>query len=74
MLFKEVNVDSIIRDISLAESGHRKIEWARKNMPLLQSIEKEFKETKPFKGIKISLSIHLEAKTAYLCNKFHRFL
>lgn len=58
---------SIIRDISLAENGHKKIEWAKKNMPLLRSIEKEFAETKPFKGVKISLSIHLEAKTAYLC-------
>lgn len=60
-------MESVIRDISLAESGRGKIEWARRNMPLLQSIEKEFNETKPFEGIKISLSIHLEAKTAYLC-------
>lgn len=60
-------MESIIRDIGLAESGVKKIEWARKNMPLLQGIEKDFAESKPFKGIKISLSIHLEAKTAYLC-------
>lgn len=56
-----------IRDIGLAPSGHRKIEWVRNNMPLLRAMEDEFRETKPFEGIKISLSVHLEAKTAYLC-------
>lgn len=56
-----------IRDISLAPSGHQKIEWVKNNMPLLAGMEKEFIETKPFEGIKISLSVHLEAKTAYLC-------
>lgn len=56
-----------VRDISLAPSGHRKIQWVRENMPLLRGLEEEFKETKPFEGVKISLSVHLEAKTAYLC-------
>ena len=56
-----------VRDISLATSGHQKIEWVRKNMPLLRGLEEEFSKTKPFEGVKISLSVHLEAKTAYLC-------
>ncbi len=56
-----------VRDISLAPMGHEKIEWVRHNMPLLNGLEKEFRETKPFAGVKISLSIHMEAKTAYLC-------
>lgn len=56
-----------IRDISLAPSGHQKIEWVRNNMPLLRGLEEEFIQTKPFEGINISLSVHLEAKTAYLC-------
>lgn len=56
-----------IRDINLADSGKQKIEWVRKYMPLLRSLEAEFIKTKPFKGLKISLSVHLEAKTAYLC-------
>ena len=57
---------SIIRDINLAPTGRQKIEWAKRNMPILSSMEEEFKKTRPFEGIKISLSIHLEAKTAYL--------
>ncbi|NLD11789.1 adenosylhomocysteinase [Aminicella lysinilytica] len=56
-----------IRDISLAPSGHEKIQWVRYNMPLLKGLEEEFIKTKPFEGVKISLSVHLEAKTAYLC-------
>lgn len=56
-----------VKDINLALSGHQKIEWVKNNMPLLAALEEEFKETQPFKGIKISLSIHMEAKTAYLC-------
>ncbi|MCQ2495488.1 MAG: adenosylhomocysteinase [Lachnospiraceae bacterium] len=58
---------SEIRDISLAESGLRKIEWVRRNCPLLSGIKEEFEKTLPFKGKKIALSVHLEAKTAYLC-------
>ena len=56
-----------VRDIALAHEGHKKINWVRRHMPLLNAIEEEFKETKPFEGVKISLSIHMEAKTAYLC-------
>src|SRR3712207_516469 len=55
-----------VRDLSLARKGWQKIQWVKNNMPLLRDLEKEFAETKPFKDIKISLSVHLEAKTAYL--------
>lgn len=58
---------SIIRDINLAPSGENKIEWVRRNCPLLRSLEDDFSKTKPFAGKRIALSIHLEAKTAYLC-------
>ena len=58
---------SIIRDISLAPSGENKIEWVRRNCPLLRTLEADFAKTRPFAGKRIALSIHLEAKTAYLC-------
>ncbi|MBR6045230.1 MAG: adenosylhomocysteinase [Ruminococcus sp.] len=58
---------SEIRDPGLWESGKRKIDWVKGNMSLLRSIEEEFLASKPFAGVKIALSIHLEAKTAYLC-------
>lgn len=58
---------SEIRDINLWESGELKIEWVRRHMPLLEWIEKDFRENQPFKGLRIALSVHLEAKTAHLC-------
>jgi len=59
--------ESEIRDASLAPSGEKKIDWAWRNMPLLQTIKEDFEKSKPFKGLNITLSIHLEAKTACLC-------
>lgn len=56
-----------VRDISLAPEGHRKIEWVKRHMPLLAALEEEFLKTRPLDGIKVSLSVHMEAKTAYLC-------
>lgn len=58
---------SEIRDLNLAPSGELKIEWVRRNCDLLRTLEEEFSKTKPFAGKKVALSVHLEAKTAYLC-------
>ena len=59
-------MESIILDASLAPQGRQKIEWVRRHMPVLRSIEEEFKRDLPFQGLRIVLCIHLEAKTAYL--------
>ena len=58
---------SQIKDIALAPSGEMKIDWVERNMPVLRGIGEDFKKTQPFAGLKIALSVHLEAKTAYLC-------
>ena len=58
---------SEIRNEGLWQDGRMKIDWVRHNMPLLNGLEKEFRDEKPFRGLKIALSVHLEAKTAYLC-------
>ena len=58
---------SRIADISLAPSGEIKINWVERNMPVLRALGEDFKKTKPFEGLRIALSVHLEAKTAYLC-------
>ena len=39
-------MNSEIRDIALAPSGHKKIEWVRRNMPLLRGLEEEFTKEK----------------------------
>ena len=64
---QDAMADSEIRDSRLWESGELKINWVRHHTPLLEGLDKEFKESKPFKGLKVALSVHLEAKTARLC-------
>ncbi len=60
-------MESQIRNSGLWPDGRLKIEWVKHNMPLLRGLEKRFAEERPFEGLKIALSVHLEAKTAYLC-------
>lgn len=59
-------MDYIVRDIKLAPAGKLKIDWVKEHMPVLNEIRSEFEKTKPFKGVRVAMSIHLEAKTAYL--------
>ena len=58
---------SEIRNLELWPDGALKIEWVRHHMPLLNGLEAEFRTERPFAGLKVALSVHLEAKTAYLC-------
>lgn len=60
-----------IKDISLAEEGKRKIEWASTFMPILNKIKSNFESNKPFKNIKIGMCLHIEAKTAFLAETLH---
>ncbi len=59
-------MESMIKDIKLAPSGHDKINWVKNFMPVMEDVNKEFSVTKPFAGKKIVITLHLEAKTAYL--------
>lgn len=58
--------DSIVKDMSLAPNGHLKIDWVKEHMPVLNRIREKFEQEKPFTGLKVAISLHLEAKTAYL--------
>ena len=58
--------ESMIRDISLADEGLQRISWVEKFMPALNTLREEFVKEQIFKGKTIVMSIHLEAKTAYL--------
>ena len=57
---------SIVKDMALAPSGLQKIQWVRDFMPALSGIEERFRREKPFAGLTIAVSVHLEAKTANL--------
>ena len=57
---------SIIRDKSLASAGLAKINWVKDFMPVLNHFERKLAAQQPLKGLKVAVSVHLEAKTAYL--------
>ncbi|MGN7357730.1 adenosylhomocysteinase [Paenibacillus sp. SAF-054] len=58
--------NSVVKDMALAPEGHLKIDWVEAHMPVLNQIRKQFEAEQPFKGLKVTISLHLEAKTAYL--------
>ncbi|KZS47713.1 adenosylhomocysteinase [Paenibacillus glucanolyticus] len=57
---------SNITDLKLAPEGHLKIDWVQAHMPVLNRVHEQFEQEQPFKGLKVAISLHLEAKTAYL--------
>ena len=59
-------MDYDIKDISLAEEGNLRIEWAYRDMPVLARIRKRFSREKPLKGKKISACLHVTTETANL--------
>ena len=63
---------SRIADINLAPEGEKKIEWARRSMPVLNAITEELEREQPFAGMRVALAVHVEAKTACLCRALAR--
>jgi adenosylhomocysteinase len=57
---------SVVKDIGLAEAGEKRIEWARRHMPVLESIKEEFESTKPLKGARVAACLHVTVETANL--------
>lgn len=59
-------MNSMIKNIALAPTGHQKIAWVKEHMPLLNILNERYAEKKIFEGLNMVVTIHLEAKTAYL--------
>lgn len=59
-------MNSIVRDMTLAPQGHDKINWVKNFMPVLNILNEELTKTKPLTGKNLVITMHLEAKTAYL--------
>ena len=55
-----------IKDINLAEKGLFRMQWAAKEMPVLDLIEKRFEKERPFEGIRMAATLHVTAETANL--------
>jgi len=61
-----MNSNYEIKNISLAAEGRTRINWVSQHMPILNTIKNQFIKEKPFQNKRIAISLHLEAKTAYL--------
>ena len=57
---------SFIKNKSLASQGLEKIKWVQEHMPVLKELQRTLGESKPFRGLRMAVCIHLEAKTAYM--------
>ena len=58
--------DADIADLSLAEQGRLRSNWAERQMPLLRSIRARFAEEQPLAGIRIAVGLHITTETAVL--------
>jgi adenosylhomocysteinase len=59
-------VNHDVKDLSLAEAGKARIEWADRDMPVLASIRERFAAEKPLAGMRVSACLHVTTETANL--------
>jgi adenosylhomocysteinase len=55
-----------VKDLALAEEGKRRIEWADRQMPVLQAIRERFSAEQPLTGYRIAACLHVTTETANL--------
>jgi len=55
-----------VKDITLADRGQARIEWAEREMPVLRLIRERFARERPLQGIRISACLHVTTETANL--------
>jgi adenosylhomocysteinase len=60
------SVQGDVKDLSLADLGKRRIEWAAQSMPVLASIRKQFIKTQPLAGMRVAACLHVTTETANL--------
>jgi adenosylhomocysteinase len=59
-------VENDVKDLGRAEEGRLKIEWADRQMPVLQRIRERFEKERPLDGITIAACLHVTTETANL--------
>ena len=55
-----------VKDLSLAEGGRRRMDWAAREMPVLRMISERFAKERPLAGVRISACLHVTTETANL--------
>jgi adenosylhomocysteinase len=59
-------VDSDVKDLSLADAGRRRVEWAERSMPVLRQLRERFAREKPLQGHRVAACLHVTTETANL--------
>ncbi|HYZ59487.1 MAG TPA: adenosylhomocysteinase [Nitrososphaeraceae archaeon] len=59
-------MDHRVKDISLAENGKKKIDWAEAHMPVLVALRKKYQESKPLSGTRVTGCLHVTKETGVL--------
>ena len=59
-----------VRDLSMAEAGRKRMEWAESRMPVLMQLRERYAAEKPFKGYKITGCLHVTKETGVLIETF----
>ncbi|MFH1597290.1 MAG: adenosylhomocysteinase [Pseudomonadota bacterium] len=59
-------MDYDVKDINLADKGALRVEWARRDMPVLNAIRERFQRQKPLKGLRLAACLHVTTETAVL--------
>ena len=55
-----------VLDVSLADEGRRKIQWALSHMPVLQSLTRQYEKSMPLEGVRVAGCLHVTKETAVL--------
>jgi adenosylhomocysteinase len=64
-------MDFDVKNIDLAPGGRHRIEWAEQEMPVLRGVQKQFKDDRPFAGLRIGACMHVTTETANLMASLH---
>jgi adenosylhomocysteinase len=70
MMVKDT-VNHDVKDLSLAEEGVRRMEWAAREMPVLDLIKHRFATEKPLRNVRVSGCLHITTETANLALALH---
>ncbi len=65
-------MDFDVKNIDLAPGGRHRIEWAEQEMPVLRGIRQQFKDERPFAGLRVGACMHVTTETANLMASLHQ--
>jgi len=63
---RAANTPHAVADLSLADAGEARIEWADQHMPVLRELRARLARERPLDGVRVAVCLHVTAETANL--------